>query len=54
MDENRKLEYDKAYMRMAFALAQLSHAVRNKVGCLIVSEVGQIVSQGYNGMPHGI
>lgn len=54
MDENRKLEYDKAYMRMALALAQLSHAVRNKVGCLIVSEDGQIVSQGYNGMPHGM
>ena len=54
MDENRKLEYDKTYMRMADALAQLSHAVRSKVGCLIVSEDGQIVSQGYNGMPHGM
>lgn len=54
MDENRKLEYDKTYMRMAEALAQLSHAVRSKVGCIIVSEDGQIVSQGYNGMPHGM
>ena len=54
MDENRKLEYDKAYMRMAYALSQLSYAVRSKVGCLIVSEDGQIVSQGYNGMPHGM
>ena len=54
MDENRKLEYDKTYMRMAYALSQLSHAVRSKVGCLIVSEDGQIVSQGYNGMPHGM
>ena len=54
MDENRKLEYDKTYMRMADALAQLSYAVRSKVGCLIVSEDGQMVSQGYNGMPHGM
>lgn len=54
MDENRKLEYDKTYMRMADILAHLSHAVRSKVGCLIVSEDGQIVSQGYNGMPHGM
>ena len=54
MNKRRKLEYDKTYMRMAEVLAQLSHAVRSKVGCLIVSEDGQIVSQGYNGMPHGM
>lgn len=54
MDTARKLEYDKTYMRMAEALAQLSHSVRSKVGCIIVSEDGQIVSQGYNGMPHGM
>lgn len=54
MDTARKLEYDKTYMRMADVLAQLSYAKRSKVGCLIVSEDGQIVSQGYNGMPHGM
>ena len=54
MDTARKLEYDKTYMRMADVLAQLSHSKRSKVGCLIVSEDGQIVSQGYNGMPHGM
>ena len=54
MTESRKLEYDKTYMRMAEELAKLSYAERNKVGCLIVSEDGQIVSQGYNGMPHGM
>lgn len=54
MDIARKLEYDKTYMRMADVLAQLSYAKRSKVGCLIVSEDGQIVSQGYNGMPHGM
>ena len=54
MTESRKLEYDKTYMRMAEDLAKLSYAERNKVGCLIVSEDGQIVSQGYNGMPHGM
>ena len=54
MTESRKLEYDKTYMRMAEELAKLSYAERNKVGCLIVSEDGQIVSQGYNGMPNGM
>lgn len=54
MTEDRKKEYDKTYMRMASELAKLSYATRSKVGCLIVSEDGQIVSQGYNGMPHGM
>lgn len=44
---------DNVYLNMAEALAQLSHAERAKVGCLIVNEGGQIVSQGYNGTPSG-
>lgn len=59
---NRKLgirnekqhRYDKAYMKMAQASAELSYAERAKVGCVIVSPDGQIISQGYNGMPSGM
>lgn len=59
---NRKLgirsekqhRYDKAYMKMAQAFAELSYAERSKVGCVIVSPDGQIISQGYNGMPSGM
>lgn len=54
MDANRKLEYDIAYMNMANCLRPLSFAVRSKVGCLIVTEAGQVISQGYNGMPTGL
>lgn len=54
MTENRKREYDKAYMDMAEVFSKLSQAKRHKVGCLIVSEEGQILSQGYNGMPKGM
>ena len=38
---------------MADDFGQLSHAVRAKVGCVIVSDKGQIISQGYNGTPSG-
>ena len=49
----RQEDYDKAYMAMADDFGQLSHAVRAKVGCVIVSDKGQIISQGYNGTPSG-
>ena len=51
--EHRKIEYDIAYMKMTYPLRDLSYATRAKVGCIIVSPNGQIVSQGFNGMPSG-
>ena len=53
MNKERQIQYDKVYMRMAKILSELSYAERNKVGCLIVSPKGQIISQGYNGTPTG-
>ena len=53
MNKERKIEYDIAYIQMAQCVANLSNAIRNKVGCIIVSEDGQIISQGFNGMPTG-
>lgn len=49
----REQRFDEAYIKMAEALSTLSYAERAKVGCLIVNEGGQIVSQGYNGTPGG-
>lgn len=43
---------DKTYLKMAEAWGEMSHAVRKKVGCLIVKD-GAIVSDGYNGTPSG-
>lgn len=55
MEQNEKRHrYDRAYMKMTQAFAELSYAVRAKVGCVIVSPEGQIISQGYNGMPSGM
>ena len=40
------------YMQVAYQFAKLSYAERRKVGCVIVKDK-QIISFGYNGMPHG-
>ena len=49
----RLKQYDIAYMKMARAMGDLSYAVKKKVGSIIVSPEGQIISQGFNGMPAG-
>tara|TARA_Y100000310_G_C20370880_1_gene663442 strand:- start:56 stop:487 length:432 start_codon:yes stop_codon:yes gene_type:complete len=45
-------ELDTTYLKMAETWAQLSKALRKKVGCLIVKN-GAIISDGYNGTPSG-
>ena len=52
-NNTRQLQYDKAYMKMAQCMAELSYSYRNKVGCVIVSKDGQLISQGFNGTPTG-
>lgn len=43
---------DKLYMDIAYRVADMSYAVRKKVGAVIVKD-GNIVSFGWNGTPHG-
>jgi dCMP deaminase len=50
MPDQNKL--DKKYLKMAKVWAEMSYAVRKKVGCLIVKGT-QIISDGYNGTPSG-
>ena len=50
--EAKQQRYDRAYMRMAFEWAKLSHCERKKVGALIVKD-RMIISDGYNGTPTG-
>jgi dCMP deaminase len=47
-----KNKYKKAFMKTAYTFAECSHAVRLKVGCVIVKD-GRIISIGYNGTPSG-
>lgn len=53
MNEIRKIEYDCVYMEMAISMSKLSYAIRSKVGAIILSKNGQIISQGFNGTPSG-
>ncbi len=45
--------YDRSYMSVAKIFAGLSHDDKYKVGACIVKD-GQILSQGWNGMPSGM
>jgi dCMP deaminase len=45
-----KDKFKHAYMKTAQTFAELSHARRLKVGCIIVKD-DRIISIGYNGMP---
>ena len=47
-----KEKFKQAYMQTAKTFAELSHAKRLKVGCIIVKD-DRIISIGYNGMPAG-
>lgn len=47
-----KDKFKQAYMQTARTFAELSHARRLKVGCIIVKD-DRIISIGYNGMPTG-
>ncbi|AZQ62568.1 CMP deaminase [Flammeovirga pectinis] len=49
---DRDQEFDRAFMRCAEAIGELSRCTRLKVGAIIVKE-GNIISMGYNGTPKG-
>jgi len=50
---NKQRLYDELYMDLAVRIGQMSYDNRYKVGCVIVLD-GQIISQGWNGMPKGM
>jgi len=48
----KKIKYDKAYLRIAKEWGQLSYCKRKQVGAIIVRD-RMIISDGYNGTPSG-
>ncbi|MDO4695548.1 dCMP deaminase family protein [Porphyromonas sp.] len=50
--EEKQLELDKRYLRMANIWAENSYCERLKVGALIIKD-NMIISDGYNGTPSG-
>ncbi len=51
-NEEKQLQLDKRYLRMAQIWAENSYCVRRQVGALIVKDK-MIISDGYNGTPSG-
>ena len=50
---NRQDKYNKYFMRIAKEISQLSQCLSRKVGCVIISQLGSLISSGFNGnMPH--
>ena len=52
MDDEKQLQLDKRYLRMARIWAENSYCVRRQVGALVVKDK-RIISDGYNGTPVG-
>lgn len=52
IDPKSPYKRDALYLKMAKTWSENSYCQRNKVGCLVVNH-GSIVSDGYNGTPHG-
>ena len=49
---NKQYKYDELWMYQAVRLSQMSHAVRKKVGAVLVKDNVRM-SDGWNGMPRG-
>ena len=45
---------DKTFLDIASTLAKLGTCIRKQVGCVIVDDLGQILSTGYNGVARGL
>lgn len=45
---------DRTFLEIASALAKRGTCIRKQVGCVLVDELGQILSTGYNGVARGL
>ena len=52
MTDEKQSRYDRYFMDVAVRTAELSHAKKRKVGCVIVKD-NRICSIGFNGQPEG-
>jgi dCMP deaminase len=53
-DHNRRISKDRYFMNIAIEVSRRSTCTRRQIGALIVSDVGEIKSTGYNGNPRGV
>ncbi|UCE81565.1 MAG: cytidine/deoxycytidylate deaminase family protein [Methanobacteriota archaeon] len=51
---NRRISKDDYFMNIAIEVSRRSTCTRRQIGAIIVSDVGEIKSTGYNGNPRGL
>ena len=51
---NSRISKDHYFMNIAIEVARRSTCTRRQIGAIIVSDVGEIKSSGYNGNPRGL
>lgn len=52
--KSSRISKDHYFMNIAIEVAKRSTCTRRKIGAIIVSDVGEIKSSGYNGNPRGL
>lgn len=53
-DGNTRISKDHYFMNIAVEVSRRSTCTRRQIGAIIVSDVGEIKSTGYNGNPRGL
>ena len=51
MEENKRVDLDLYYLKMAYLVSERSTCVRRHVGCVLVSPTGHVLSPAFNGIP---
>lgn len=54
MPKNRRISKDEYFMNIAREVSRRSTCTRRQIGAIVVSDVGEIKSTGYNGNPRGL
>lgn len=52
--KSRRISKDHYFMNIAIEVARRSTCTRRQIGAIVVSDVGEIKSSGYNGNPRGL
>jgi dCMP deaminase len=52
--KNERISKDEYFMNIAIEVARRSTCTRRQIGAIVVSDVGEIKSTGYNGNPRGL
>jgi len=54
MGKNPRISKDEYFTNIAYEVSRRSTCLRRQIGAIVVSDVGEIKSTGYNGNPRGL